>query len=102
MARFRQAMALPPLPEPPPEVPPQALNDTERRRHYRRCRQRDRLAQAQPCTWRSLLIKAAAEIVVSARRVVVRLSAHWPNLEHFQRVCERLAALSPGPYPTTS
>ena len=102
MARFRQAMALPPLPEPPPEVPPQALNDTERRRHYQRCRQRDRLAQAQPCTWRSLLIKAAAEIVVSARRVVVRLSAHWPNLKHFQRVCERLAALNSVPSSTTS
>jgi hypothetical protein len=102
MVRFRQAMALPPLPEAPAAVPPQALNDAERRRHYQRCRRRDRLAQAQPCTWRSLLIKAAAEIVVSARRVVVRLSAHWPNLEHFQRVCERLAALNSVPSSTTS
>ena len=102
MVRFRQAMALPPLPESMLEVPPQALNDVERRRHYQRCRRRDRLAQAQPCTWRSLLIKAAAEIVVSARRVVVRLSAHWPNLEHFQRVCERLAALTSAPSATTS
>jgi hypothetical protein len=93
MARLRQAVALPPEPAPTPAVPPQALPDLERHRHYRRCRQRDRLAQAQPCTWRSLLIKVAAEIVVSTRRVVVRLSASWPNLQHFQRVCQALAAL---------
>lgn len=98
MARLRQAVALPPPPSSTPAVPPQALPDAERRQHYRRCRQRDRLAEAQPCTWRSLLIKVAAEIVVSTRRVVVRLSATWPNLEYFQRVCQALAA----PQPTSS
>jgi hypothetical protein len=102
MVRFRQAVALPPLPEPPPEVPPQALNDAERQRYYRRCRQRDPLAQAQPCTWRTLLIKVAAEIIVSTRRVVVRLSAHWPNLDCFQRACQRLASITSSPPPSTS
>jgi hypothetical protein len=102
MVRFRQAMALPPVPEPPPDVPPQALPDAERRRYYQRRRQRDPLAEAQPCTWRTLLIKGAAEIIVSTRRIVVRLSAHWPNLKHFQRVLERLAALTSPPTPTTS
>jgi Transposase DDE domain group 1 len=102
LVRFRQAMALPAEPpEPPPDVPPQALKDAERHRHYQRCRRHDRLAEAQPCTWRSLLIKAAAEIFVSTRRIVVRLSAHWPNLQHFQRVCERLAAITSVP-PSTS
>jgi hypothetical protein len=102
MTRFRQAMALPELPEPPPEVPPQALNDAERRRHYQRARQRDRLAQAQPCTWRTLLIKVAAEIIVSSRRIVVRLSAHWPNLDYFQRVCQSLTtSTSPPPFSTS-
>ena len=104
MVRFRQAMALPPvpMPEPPPEVPPQAFKDAERHRHYQQRRRRDRLAEAQPCTWRSLLIKAAAEIFVSTRRIVIRLSAHWPNLEHFQRVCQRLASITSVPPPTTS
>jgi hypothetical protein len=104
MVRFRQAMALPPMPtpEPSPEVPPQAFKDAERHRHYQQRRRRDRLAEAQPCTWRSLLIKVAAEIFVSTRRIVVRLSAHWPNLEHFQRVCQRLASLTSVPPPTTS
>jgi hypothetical protein len=102
LVRFRQAMALPPEPGPAPEVPPQALPDAERRRHYQRSRQRDRLAQAQPCTWRTLLFKVAAEIIVSTRRVVVRLSAHWPNVEHFQRVCQSLAALTSSSTPATS
>jgi len=102
MVRFRQAMALPPLPEPPPDVPPQALKDAERHRHHQRGRRRDPLAQAQPCTWRTLLIKVAAEIIVSARRVVIRLSAHWPNLDHFRRVCQTLATLNSPPSPTTS
>ena len=102
MVRFRQAMALPFESEPTPDVPPQALPDAARQRHYQRCRQRDPLAQAQPCTWRTLLIKVAAEILVSTRRVVVRLSAHWPNLHYFQRVCEQLAALTSTPTPSTS
>ena len=102
MARFRQAMALPLELAPVPDVPPQAFNDAERRRHYQRSRQRDPLAQAQPCTWRTLLIKVAAEILVSTRRVVVRLSAHWPNLEYFQRVCQCLATIPSTPVPTTS
>jgi Transposase DDE domain group 1 len=102
MVRFRQAMALPPLPEPPAEVPPETLKDPERRRHHQRCRQRDKLAQAQPCTWRTLLIKVAAEIVVSKRRIVIRLSSHWPNLKYFQRVCQRLAALTSVPPPSTA
>lgn len=102
MVRFRQAMALPAVPEvPPPDVPPQAFKDAERHRHYQKCRRRDRLAEAQPGTWRSLLIKVAAQIFVSMRRIVVRLSAHWPNLEHFQRVCQRLATITSAP-PTTS
>lgn len=104
LARFRQAMALPAAPEPvaptaaaAPLLPvtaapvPEALTGRARQRHLQQRRDRDRLAQGQPCTWRSLLIKVAAEVVVSTRRIVVRLSAHWPNLEYFQRVCQRLA-----------
>jgi hypothetical protein len=102
LARFRQAVALPPLSEPAPEVPPQSRTDAERRRHQQRCRRRDPLAQAQPCTWRTLLIKVAAEILVSTRRVVVRLSAHWPNLGYFQRVLQSLASIPSAPPPVPS
>jgi hypothetical protein len=119
LTRFRQVTALPPFPEPPAAEPsphtdnaspllpsppapvPEALSGPARRRHLQKCRDRDRLVQAQPCTWRSLLIKVAAEVIVTTRRVVVRLSAHWPNLHHFQRVCARLQAAPSSPFPST-
>jgi hypothetical protein len=117
LTRFRQAMALPPLFVPaepahaagttellplPPEPVAEALSGDARRRHLHKNRRRDPLAEAQPCTWRSLLIKVAAEVIVTTRRIVVRLSTHWPNLEYFQRVCQRLQETQPTPLPTTS
>ena len=115
LVRFRRAMALPAVPASPSEhaeatqqllpMPPQpvaeALAGVARRRHLQRRRNRDRLAEAQPCTWRTLLIKVAAEVLVSTRRILVRVSAHWPNLEYFQRVCQRLEATSVSPSPET-
>jgi hypothetical protein len=38
------------------------------------------LRRAQPATWRLRLIKVAAEVIVSARRVLIRLSSAWPSL----------------------
>jgi Transposase DDE domain group 1 len=102
LVRFRRAMALPAVPAATAEVPAEAATGTERRRHFQQRRRRDPLAEAQPCTWRSLLIKVAAEILVSTRRIVVRLSAHWPYLDYFQRVCQQLQASRPSPLPTTS
>jgi len=118
LARFRQATALPePAPaatgaaaqSPPatswlPMAPPpvaEALTGAARRRHLQKRRDRDRLVQGQPCTWRSLLIKVAAEVHISARRIVVRLSAHWPNLDHFLRVCRRLREATSNPISST-
>ena len=37
-------------------------------RHFGLRRQRDPLGEGYPCTWRTLLIKVAAEVVVSTRR----------------------------------
>jgi hypothetical protein len=117
LARFRQAMALPPLFVPaepghaegtsellplPPEPVAEALSGDARRRHLSKNRRRDRLAEAQPCTWRSLLIKVAAEVIVTTRRIIVRLSSHWPNLDYFQRVCQRLQQTHSAPLPSTS
>jgi hypothetical protein len=33
-----------------------------------------------------MLIKVAAEVIVSCRRVVVRLSGSWPYLHYYQQV----------------
>jgi hypothetical protein len=57
---------------------------------FERRRQNDPLGEGQPCTWRSLAIKVAAEVTVNTRRIAIRLSSSWPNLDYFQYVCERL------------
>lgn len=44
------------------------------------------LRRAQPATWQLRLIKVAAEIVVSCRRVLIRLSSAWPNLPTWRAV----------------
>jgi len=71
-------------------VPAEALAGPERRRHFRLRRQRDPLGEGHPCTWRTLLIEVAAEVVVRSRRIVIRLSASWPHLGWYRRVCERV------------
>src|SRR5215471_1082064 len=83
-------------------VPAEALTGAERQRHFRLRRQRDPLGEGQPCTWRTLLIKVAAEVIVRTRRIVVRLSSSWPHLDWYRRVCERLRAPLPLPVPHPS
>jgi hypothetical protein len=83
-------------------VPAAALAGAERQRHFRLRRQRDPLGEGQPCTWRTLLIKVAAEVVVRTRRIVVRLSSSWPHLDWYRRVCERLRVPLPPPVPRPS
>jgi hypothetical protein len=52
------------------------------------------LRVGQPCTWRSMLIKVAAEIVQTTRRIVVRLAAQWPWWPMYQAVSGRCLAFS--------
>src|SRR5215831_17336165 len=79
LVRLRRAVACPP---PPPsdstlhsDVPTEALDGAARRRYFTHRRQADSLGEGHPCTWRSLLIKVAAEVTVSTRRILVRLSS---------------------------
>src|SRR4029077_3939622 len=103
LVRLRRGFASPPpAPEPTPltpadtnVVPTEALTGRARRRHFSRRRQADPLGEGQPCTWRSLLIKVAAEVVVSSRRILVRLSASWPYLDWYQRLCVFLGSAQP-------
>jgi hypothetical protein len=105
LVRLRRGFASPPPPPPPAvtsldpiqtnPVPTEALAGRARRRYFTRRRQADPLGEGQPCTWRSLLIKVAAEVVVSSRRVLVRLSASWPYLDWYHRLCTFLGRVSP-------
>jgi hypothetical protein len=47
------------------------------------------LRKGQPCTWRTLVIKVAAAVVQTTRRVVVKLAAHWPWWPLYQTVAHR-------------
>src|SRR5262249_3082402 len=78
-------------------VPVEALAGAARQRHFRLRRQRDPLGEGQPRTWRTLLLKVAAEVVARTRRIVVRLSSSWPHLDWYRRVCERLRDPVPTP-----
>lgn len=104
LVRLRRAFASPPVQPAPPSrvdnepVPPAALQGRARRCYFNRRRQADPLGEGQPCTWRSLLIKVAAEVSVTSRRILVRLSAAWPNLDWYRRLAAFLT--SPRPLPS--
>jgi hypothetical protein len=94
LARLRHVVADPP-PEPGgAEVPSEALGGRSRRQHHNRRREHDPLGKGQPGTWRTRLIKVAARITESSRRVLVELPSSWPFLEHYRRVSDRVLAFS--------
>lgn len=88
VVRMRPVCANPPAPSPASPLPTAALKGRERRRYFNRRRECDPLGEGQPETWRVRLIKVAAEVVVSTRRVLVRLSGSWPYLDHYRAVCD--------------
>lgn len=94
LSRLRREVANPP-PAPAGDVPAAALPEPTRKQYQNARRRRDPLGEGQPATWRLLLIKVAATVVVSCRRIVIRLSGSWPNhafFEHVrQHVCRRPA-----------
>ena len=94
LVRLRREIADPP-PLPPGGAEAATLDGAERKRYQNARRRRDPLGEGHPATWRLLLIKAAASVVVTCRRVVVRLSGSWPNQNYFeyvrQHVCRRPA-----------
>ena len=55
------------------------------------------LRVGQPCTWRTMLVKVAAVVVQSARRVVVKLAANWPWWAAYRAVSDRSLNFSCGP-----
>jgi hypothetical protein len=53
------------------------------------------LRHAQPATWRTRLIKVAATVTQSCRRIVVTLAGQWPFADLYHAVSRR-AQLTPG------
>ena len=90
LVRMRRIVADPPPAPQPQDVPTEALAGSQRRQYHNRRREQDPLGEGQPCTWRTRLIKVAARVRQTTRRVLVELSSSWPYLEHFQQVGQRL------------
>jgi len=103
LARVRALVADPPPPDPPSDLPIEALAGRERKRHFNRRRQADPLGRGHAQTWRLRLIKVAAQITVSVRRVWVQLTGSWPFLHHYRQVSAAVnafcSALSQGDCP---
>ena len=70
------------------DLPVEALPPDQKRTYFNRRRRADVLGEAFACTWRTRLIKVAAEIFVSARRIVIRLSGSWPYLDEYVRISQ--------------
>lgn len=66
----------------PAGLPTAAIDEPDRKRFFNRRRRRDPLGEGFTGTWRTRLIKVAAEVITRCRRVIVRLSASWPHLDH--------------------
>jgi hypothetical protein len=103
LVRLRHATALPPPRAAelgrPAELPAAAIDVPDRRRYFNERRRRDPLGEGFASTWRTRLIKVAAEVIVRARRVIVRLSASWPHLDQFLAVSR---AVVPRPAPASA
>ena len=52
------------------------------------------LRVGQPCTWRTMVIKVAAQVVQTTRRVVVRLAGNWPWWRMYRFVADRSLAFN--------
>jgi hypothetical protein len=95
LVRLRNQVADPPPENPDAELPREALAGYARRRFFNQRRASDPLGEGHACTWRMRLIKVAARVIATTRRIVVRLSGSWPHLDHYRRVSQKILDLSP-------
>jgi hypothetical protein len=94
LVRLRDHVANPPPQNPAAELPHEALAGDARRRFFNQRRERDPLGEGQACTWRMRLIKVAARVIETTRRILVRLSGSWPHLEHYRQVSQQILDLA--------
>jgi hypothetical protein len=91
LAFFDTQLGIEPPPAPEEDIPVEALTGTTRKQYQNARRRADPLGKGQPVTWRLLLIKVAASVVVSCRRIVVRLSGTWPNRDFFEHISQHVS-----------
>ncbi len=57
----------------------------------------EELRHARPATWRSKLIKVAATVVASTRRVLLEVAGQWPFWDFYRAVTTRACLMPAGP-----
>jgi hypothetical protein len=102
LVRMRRVVADPPLPANSlDDLPVETLPGRRRRAWHNQRRKHDPLGEGHPCTWRTRLIKVAATVRESTRRVLVQLSSSWPYLGHYRRVTEQLLRVDQPTFDTS-
>jgi hypothetical protein len=91
LMRLRREIAEP-SPAPAGDVPVEALVGTKQKLYQNVCRREDPLGRGQPATWRLLLVKVAASVIVSRLRIVVHFSGSWPKRDFFERVSQHVSS----------
>lgn len=87
--------------DPPPvvnsadDIPPEAQSPSQKRKRHNDRRRFDPLGEGHACTWRTLVIKVAARIVVSTRRIRILISSSWPYAHYLQKLSQAIARFSP-------
>lgn len=98
VVRMRQAI-IPSVPTPTElgistALPESALDEPQYREFYNRRHVWNPLSSACVSTWRTRLIKVAAEVITRSRHVIIRLSATWPHLDLFRTFCQAVSSRS--------
>jgi hypothetical protein len=93
LVHARALLPEPKLPAPPDQLPAEALAGRPRRCRFNHRRRVDPLGEGHACTWRSMLIKVAARIVVRSRCVRVLLCGSWPFLDFYRHVGQAVLSL---------
>src|SRR3954447_2037826 len=96
LVRLRREIADPPA-APEGDVPVDAMVGPARKDYQNARRVQDPLGKGQPPTWRLLLVKVAATVIVSCRRIVVRLSGSWPHRNFFEQIGQHVSSRPSGP-----
>ena len=65
-----------------------AVKSSPQRQQFNARRREDPLGEGHISTWQTRIIKVACEVIVSTRRIVIRLSPSWPYLEQVVQVRE--------------
>lgn len=73
-------------------IPLEAASDYHKRQYRNAKRRHDPLGRGQAMTWRTLVIKVAARVVMTTREIRLLIPSSWPHANYLSRVSRSLSA----------